>query len=491
MKINTSKFKKDKEIEGYFLFQNESFPEEVIEFKKYSKDEGFEGKEGQTFIINDGKRRLIICGLGNKKEFEKTNDLDVLRKMVALSLQFANKKEGKILSITPPNTKNLELSMEVIGEAITLSNYKFNKYKSKLNKSKKSDDKDKENTVEEINIVGEKSKILEEALNRGIIKAEAQNYARELDETPPNIATPLYLAGKAKELAKENNLSVTILGKKELKRKKMGGILAVNQGSAQPPVMVVLEYNKRKKNLPLYAVVGKGVTFDSGGISLKPSSGMEEMKYDKTGAINAFGVIKAVSKLKLPIRLMIVTPFVENMPGANAQRPSDIITGYNGKTIEVLNTDAEGRLILADALAYASEKKPKGIIDMATLTGAVVVCLGRHAIGMLGNDDKMAKEIEEAGRITHERVWRLPLWKEYSKMVEGEFADIRNIGSERGHAGTITAAAFLKEFVGDSKWIHLDIAAVDHNKGHAYLGSGASGTGVRLVVESLRRLSKK
>jgi leucyl aminopeptidase len=231
--------------------------------------------------------------------------------------------------------------------------------------------------------------------------------------------------------------------------------------------------------------VGKGVTFDSGGISIKPSSNMHEMKYDKTGAMNVLGVLKAASALKLPIRLIGIMPLVENMPSGTAQRPGDIVKAYNGKTIEVLNTDAEGRLILADALAYAAEQKPECIIDMATLTGAIVVCLGKHAIGLFSNDDKLSETLAAAGEDTHERVWRLPIWPEYSEMMKADFADIKNI-SEQGEAGSITGAVFLKEFVGECRWAHLDIAAVDYVKTpHPYLEKGASGIGVRLVAQAL------
>ncbi|NYZ73690.1 leucyl aminopeptidase, partial [Candidatus Micrarchaeota archaeon] len=239
------------------------------------------------------------------------------------------------------------------------------------------------------------------------------------------------------------------------------------------------------------AIVGKGVTFDSGGISIKPALNMHEMKYDKTGAVNVLGVFKAVAELKLPIRLVGVMPLVENLPSGSAQKPGDIVTAYNGKTIEVLNTDAEGRMILADALSYAAEDKPDCIIDMATLTGAIAICLGKHAIGLLSNDDALAKALIEAGEETHERVWKLPLWAEYGEMIKSDFADIKNI-SETGEASSITAAAFLKEFVGETKWAHLDIAAVDLVKTpHPYMDKGASGIGVRLVIETLSRLAKK
>jgi leucyl aminopeptidase len=298
------------------------------------------------------------------------------------------------------------------------------------------------------------------------------------------------VAAWAKRLAKEEGLAIEIFDRAKMRKMGMDALLAVADGSVNAPMLVRLDYNKGKK-LPLYCIVGKGVTFDSGGISIKPSAGMHEMKYDKSGAMNVLGVMRAVSRLRLPIRVIGLMPLVENMPSGSAQRPGDIVRAYNGKTIEVLNTDAEGRLILADALAYAAEQKPESIIDMATLTGAIVVSLGRHAIGLFSNDDPLSKAIIDAGEETSERVWRLPIWPEYGEMIKADFADIKNI-TEQGEASSITAAMFLKEFVGDAKWAHLDIAAVDYVKWpHPYLEKGASGMGVRLVTETLARLPKK
>jgi len=246
---------------------------------------------------------------------------------------------------------------------------------------------------------------------------------------------------------------------------------------------VALDYNGAAK--PFCAIVGKGITFDSGGISIKPSAKMHEMKYDKSGALAALAAIKGAAELRLPIRLLAVMPLAENMPSGSAQKPGDIWKAYNGKTIEVLNTDAEGRLILA------AKQKPEYIIDVATLTGAIIVALGRHAIGLFSNDDRLARIIEDAGKETFERTWLLPMWKEYGEMMKSEIADIKNI-SDTGEAGSITGAVFLKEFVDDIKWAHLDIAGVDLiNAQHAYLEKGASGSGVRLLLQTLINLAKE
>ena len=423
----------------------------------------FEGKLGETYSTETH----LLVGLGKKKDFRNDN----LRKAAGTAVRFANGRKEKEISIILPKWVDDD-GIRAVAEGAVLANYQFLRYKSEKEK----------NSLEKVGIVGRKSK----ALETGRIYGEAQNYARDIDERPANLATPTSIAKEAKKL----NAKVTVFDRNALKKKKMEAILGVARGSGEPPVLLKLEYNAGK-NLPLYCIVGKGITFDSGGISLKPPKDMHEMKYDKTGAINVLGIFRAVSELKLPIRLIGFAPLTENTPDGNAQKPGDIVRSYNGKTIEVLNTDAEGRLVLADALAFAAEHKPRYIIDMATLTGAIIVSLGRHAIGLFSNDDKLAKEIETAGEQTHERVWRLPLWPEYGEMMKSDVADLKNI-SETPEAGSITAAAFLKEFVGETKWAHLDIAGVELTKGnHGYLGTGATCTGVRLVTRTLENLANK
>jgi leucyl aminopeptidase len=264
----------------------------------------------------------------------------------------------------------------------------------------------------------------------------------------------------------------------------MGGVLGVSQGSTHPPRFIILEYGDTKKS-PV-VLVGKGVTFDSGGISIKPSAGMAEMKMDMSGAAAVIGTFEAVARLRLPIHIVGLIPSVENMPSGSSIRPGDIIRHYNGKTSEVDNTDAEGRLILADALAYAEKYKPSAVIDLATLTGAVVVALGHHASGMLGNDDALMKKLNLAGETTYERVWQLPMFDEYEKLIKSDVADVKNVGGR--WAGAITGAWFLKKFIGSYNWVHLDIAgtAILEENGE-YTQKGASGFGVRLLTELLRR----
>ncbi len=484
MQVTTSKTDlKDvrEDILAIALWQGEKLP--FFDVTDSIRKEEFEGKSGQVYVIDSQKnnsfRKLLLFGLGEEKDF----NLDMLRKFGAAATRYAAQiKSPKFAICADLKSLNSNDAAQAISEGAILASYKPIKFKSKV---------DDYFEVKDAVVISKSD--VSASVKKASILAISQNYVRDMNENPANIATPQKLAEYAKDLAKQNKLAITIFEKEDLKKMKMNAILGVNQGSPLPPVMVILEYNKDKTNLPLYAVVGKGITFDSGGISIKPAKGMQDMKYDKTGACTTLGIIKAVSELNLPIRLLGVFTATENMPSGTAQRPGDIVTAYNGKTIEVLNTDAEGRLILSDTLAYvAQEKKPEAIIDLATLTGAIIISLGRHRIGLFSNDDALAKNIFDAGENTFERVWRMPLDNEYSEMIKGDFADIKNIGSETGEAGSITAAAFLKEFVGQTKWAHLDIAAVDNIADrHGYLEKGASGIGLRLVVNSLEIISLK
>ncbi|MBN2478010.1 leucyl aminopeptidase [Candidatus Micrarchaeota archaeon] len=457
------------------VFEKEEIPQEFKKFGDRLKRKKFTGADGECEDFQEEGRTLLLFGLGKKEEFNQ----DKVRKISAQAYSYTEgNKEKKLYLIAP------EKGVRPAVEGAVLASYKFEKFKTK-----KKEEKEKEVKVEEITVIAAEDEKNSEELRIGKIYADAQNYVREINETPPNIMNPEKLAETAEKLSKENKLDVKIFDEKEMEKKKMNAILAVGKGSENKPRMIVLEYNKNKKDLPLYAVVGKGITFDSGGIDLKPSRGMGEMKYDKSGAVDVLGIMKAVSELKLPIRVVGIIVAAENMPDGKAQRPSDIVRAYNGKTIEVLNTDAEGRMVLADAIAYASEMKPKAIIDLATLTGAIVVCLGKHGIGLFSNDDVLSETIEKAGKTTYERVWKFPMWDEYKEMVKGIYGDVKNIGSDRGEAGSITAACFLQEFVGEKiKWAHLDIAGVESFESHSYLGKGASGMGVRLVTEALRNM---
>jgi leucyl aminopeptidase len=296
--------------------------------------------------------------------------------------------------------------------------------------------------------------------------------------------TPTRLAEEAQKIDRERGVKTTVLERRHMEKLGMGAILGVARGSQEPPKFIILEYKCGDRKRRPIALVGKSITFDSGGISLKPAENMEQMKADMTGGAEVLATIRAAARLRLPLNLIGILPATENMPGGRATKPGDILTTLSGKTVEVQNTDAEGRLILADGLAYATRYKPQALIDVATLTGACMVALGQFAIGMLGNDDALKRELQRAGEKAGERVWEMPLWDEYFEQLRSDVADMRNIGGRGG--GMITAALLLSKFVGDSPWAHLDIASTDwSDRERPYIGKGPTGTGTRLLVQYL------
>ncbi|HVT32787.1 MAG TPA: leucyl aminopeptidase [Rhodanobacteraceae bacterium] len=313
------------------------------------------------------------------------------------------------------------------------------------------------------------------ATDRALAEAHAiangVRFARELGNLPPNICNPAYIAAQAKKIADGHaGVTLEVLEREDMQKLGMGSLLGVSQGSANPPKLVVLRWNGGRNGAKPYALVGKGITFDSGGISLKPGPGMEEMKFDMCGAAGVLGAFVAAVELKLALNLACIVPAVENMPDGNSYRPSDILTSMSGLTIEVLNTDAEGRLILCDALTYAQKLEPEVIIDAATLTGACVVALGKHASGLMTKDDELASQLLKSGNDTMDRAWRLPLWDDYQQQLESGFADVANIGGK--YAGAITAGCFLSRFVNTSRWAHLDIAGTAWDEGRKGLATG-------------------
>ena len=317
------------------------------------------------------------------------------------------------------------------------------------------------------------------------ILCEAVTLARNLENAPANEIYPETLAEAARRSARCHGYRAEIWDKKKIERAGFGGLLAVNSGSDKPPRFIILEYNASRRNLDTVVLIGKGITFDSGGISIKPAGGMSEMKMDMSGAAAVIGAIEAAARLNLPVHVVGLISSTENLLGGSAMKPGDIVTHYGGKTSEVDNTDAEGRLILADVLAYASRYKPKAVIDLATLTGACVVALGHVATGMMGNDEKLMDELTTAGDKTYERVWPLPMFEEYAKQIKSDVADAKNVGGHGG--GAITAAFFLKKFIGEYKWAHLDIAGTAIlDEATPYAPKGGSGVGVRLLVEFLK-----
>ena len=311
--------------------------------------------------------------------------------------------------------------------------------------------------------------------------AKGVRFARELGNLPPNICNPAWIAAQAQQIADEHpGVTLEVLEREDMLKLGMGSLLGVAQGSANPPKLIVLGWQGKDANTQPYALVGKGITFDTGGISLKPGAGMEEMKFDMCGAAGVLGTFLAAVEMKLPLNLVCVVPAVENMPDGNAYRPSDILTSMSGVTIEVLNTDAEGRLILCDALTYVQKFDPQVIIDAATLTGACVVALGKHASGLMTQDDELAEQLLSAGKVTHDRAWRLPLWDDYQGQLDSGFADVANIGGK--YAGAITAGCFLARFTEGRRWAHLDIAGTAWDDGRKGL---ATGRPVRLLTQYL------
>ena len=449
----------------------------------------FEGKSGEAFSsYQTGYRQapeMLLLGLGEKKDLKAAS----LRKSVGTLIGLANsRKAAKVrgfLDSFLSEAISAEETVKILTEIPFLAAYKFTEYKTK-----KKDDSPK--APESVEWVSEKKELvatLRPAMTRAEKIAKAVILARDLNNEPANVMNPPRLAAEAKKIAAEKKLKCEVLGLTELKKLGMNGILAVNQGSVTPPVLIIMEYGEAYKDKGTVCLVGKGVTFDTGGISIKPSKGMEEMKYDKSGAIAVIATMGLVSDLKLPLHIVGLAPAVENNVANDPQRPGDIIRMYNGKTVEVMNTDAEGRLILADALSYCEKFKPMAIIDAATLTGMCHHTFGDKTCGILGTDQNLIDAIQKAGEKVGERCWQLPLWEEYGECIKSHHSDLQNTGD--GYAGTITATMFLKEFVPEkTPWVHLDIAGTAWCTANRFdCPKGANGFGVRLFAEVLSNWS--
>ncbi|MEK9181209.1 MAG: leucyl aminopeptidase [Patescibacteria group bacterium] len=448
------------------------------------RQEKFSGKLGEVAHFLSLKKiaapHVLLLGLGKKADFT----LEKLRRASSAIIPAIQKYKIKKLALALPPVLPKKASVgdaaQALAESLLLSNYQFLEYKKPEKDGRKM-------PLEELTFVtsqpGDKAKILK-GTNRGQILAGAVNYARDLANHPGNVMTPQTLADEAVKLAKQYKLRFKILEKPEMEKLGMNALLGVNMGSALPPKFIILEYNHNKSGAPL-VLAGKGITFDSGGISIKPSRNMEEMKFDMAGAASVLGILKACAELKSPAKLVGLIPATENMPSGSALRPGDVVRALNGKTIEVTNTDAEGRMVLADTLAYAARYKPKLVIDFATLTGSVVVALGTEMTAALANNPQALAKLQRAAEISGEKVWPLPLMEEYKEKMKGKTGDIDNVGTNQG-AGTITGALFLQEFV-SYPWIHLDIAGTAWTtEGRGYNPKGATGVGVRLMMEFLR-----
>lgn len=391
------------------------------------------------------------------------------------------KNKIEIIGINLPGFKGLDAALvaKYVTEGILLGTYQFLKYKKK--------DEDAYPGLKKLEFFAQTNREkIRQGVAHGTNSALAACSARNMANEPGNCWTPSHFARYAKKAAKELNLQCTILEKSHMRKLGMGGILAVNQGSEEPPKVVILEYNP-EKYVDTVLLVGKGLTFDSGGISLKPAQGMMDMKYDMCGGAAVLSAMEAIGREKPGVRVVAIVPSTDNMTGGGAVKPGDIITHYGGITSEIENTDAEGRLILADALAYGIEKfKPDCVIDLATLTGAVIIALGHHHSGLMSNNDQLTEKLIEAGQVCGEPLWRLPLGAMYAKQIESKVADCKNTGGRP--AGSITAAEYLHQFVGKLPWAHLDIAGTAWNfTEKSYIPKGPSGVGVRTLIELLRQ----
>lgn len=437
----------------------------------------FKGKHLELLIIpcfgSIKPNSILMVGLGNKKDI----NLEKIRQAGGKTITFLKDKKAKSIALSSRIFYEIDISPIVFIEGLLLSNYNFKKYRKEKNN-------DKNNSISELILLSKVTKNILNELNWIEKTVSAVHFTRDLVNTPANDMTPKHLANIAKTLGK-NNISTRIINKKEAQRIGLNLFLSVSKGSKEPPMFIILQY--KVNNTPPIVLIGKSITFDSGGISLKPSDGMDKMKYDMAGGAIVLGILKAVSELKLSINLIGILPSAENLPGGAATRPGDIIKSLSGKTVEIENTDAEGRLTLADAISYSKRFKPKVIIDIATLTGACSVALGNEAIAIMGNDKNLIEILKQCGEKTFERTWEMPLYDEYKEYLKSDVADLKNTGGRTG--SLVTAGYFLYEFAEKTPWIHLDIASTAWvEKPKPYISKGASGIGVRLLLNFLKEL---
>lgn len=449
------------------------------------RENEFKGKQGETLLVHCGKQlaptRILLVGLGKAGDGSSEKTRQAAGKALRLLCQRKIERFSLHLPSFDPG-KDREDMVQSVCEGLLLAAYRFDQYLSL--------DDSKSTPILEGQLLVDSSSQLEKANQKLDIAESICNgacLARTLVNEPGNTKSPEFLADQAQAMAKKSGIKCTILKPAQLEKEGFGALLGVAQGSTRGARLILLEYQGADKKQQPIVLVGKGVVFDAGGISLKSAEKMDEMKMDMAGGAAVIGTLQAAANLKLPINLVGIVPAVENLPSGTAYRPGDILTSLSGKTIEVLNTDAEGRLILADALTYASRFNPRVVIDLATLTGAVIVALGNHASAVLGNNDKLIRQLLAAGERSGERLWQLPLWDDYDQQIKSKVADVKNTGGRP--AGTITAAAFLKTFAKDYTWAHLDIAGTAwQDKEEGYFSFGGSGVGVRLLVEYLRQV---
>lgn len=476
LRVTYSLPKKAKADAGVFLFykDDKSMAGKVNKFGISSgvlRRHGFSGKRDEAFefypVTSQRIGGFTVLGLGDKHEFE----LDNVRRAGGIFAGIIAKR--KIKSVALLSIPDYKENIGPFIEGMILGGYTFDRFKSE-----KTDD-----IVLKL-IINEDAGKYRKEIKKAVVLAESASFARDLINTPGNYLTPVIFANRARALARKFGIRTRIYGPQDITAMKMDALMGVAKGSTQPPRLITWIYNGGKRNDKPVVFVGKGVTFDSGGISIKPSEGMGEMKNDMAGAAVVVSLMMVLGKLKPRLNAVGIVPAVENMPSGKALKPGDIVTVSDGQTIEIISTDAEGRLILADGLCFAHKFKPKKIIDIATLTGAARVALGETTAAIIGNNDAMLKSIYEAGQRTSEKTWQLPLWNEYQELIKSEVADMKNSGGRP--AGTITASCLLSRFVKNVPWVHIDIASVDNqNKSHPYQPKGATGFGTRLLAEYL------
>jgi leucyl aminopeptidase len=489
--IKTSSFFSNKDSVPTLILTEEKVKNSKNKLITNAKEKfGFEGKSSQANLCFLNDQPIVLIGIGSEKKVDSLS----LQKSGGKSISFLNGLKFKDVTIffdcdfdEKGNVKINQKDSQKVSNFLfgsILQSYRFNKYFE--NKKK-----DKEIKIKNLNIAVSDVKQAEKSFADLKILAENIFFVRDLVSEPSNILNPESYAEICKDL-KKDGLEVEVLDEKEMKKLGMNALLGVGKGSEKKSQLVILKWNgKNKKDAPL-AFVGKGVTFDTGGISIKPSNNMEDMKTDMAGSAVVVGLLRNLAQRKAKINAVGVVGLVENMPSGTAQKPGDVVKSMSGQTIEVINTDAEGRLVLADALHYTCTKfKPKLIVDLATLTGAIIVALADVYAGLFSNDDELSQNLEKCGKESGERVWRMPIGEEYDEMINSDIADMKNVGSGRG-AGSTTAAQFLKRFVGNTKWAHLDIAGVSwKGKGDAFAVKGATGFGLKLLDSLVKKFEDK
>ncbi|MGF1471519.1 MAG: leucyl aminopeptidase [Rubrobacteraceae bacterium] len=444
-------------------------------------DEDFTGKANETTLLYPrgaiAAPRLLLLGLGSEDSFT----LEKLRRAAATASKKARSTKAESVAFVPksPEGSNPEDVARAAAEGATLGLYRFSRYKS-------GDDPEGNGehpaSFDVILPTGEAVEAAHQGVREGESLAAAAVLARNLANEPSNTATPEYLAERSREISEDHGMKLTVLDRAGIEAEGLTGLATVGRSAANGPRFIVLEHRKGGEAAPV-VLVGKAVTFDSGGISIKPATGMQEMKFDMSGGAAVLGAMEAVGRLGLPLNVVALVPATENLPAGDAYKPGDVLRMSSGKTVEIVSTDAEGRLILADALSYARRYEPAAVVDCATLTGAAIVALGHHASGLMGNDEDLISEVRAAGDKVGEPAWPLPLFQEYTEQIKGDTADIKNSGGRFG--GALTAGAFLKEFA-DYPWVHLDVAGTAFGKkGNAYTPKGGTGVPARLLVEFL------